>query len=229
MTIADPRLARLAKMLALHDDAAATDGERAACRHLGEKIAADLGIEFSREAIEKAGGFEHEKRRASSYDFDVDDWLREWMAMTPEQRRASIRDTEETLRRWEERDKKREEERRAAEEERARQKAERDEAMRRQREEEKARKEAENRAEEAERERYRRVKAGIEAPQWNDIEDDHLEWLDRIESLDLSDEDRNFIECVRAGVRDQRLGIYGAPLAKMNDLLKRAAAMEART
>lgn len=106
MTIADPRLARLAKMLALHDDAAATDGERAACRHLGEKIAADLGIEFSREAIEKAGGFEHEKRRASSYDFDVDDWLREWMAMTPEQRRASIRDTEETLRRWEERDKK---------------------------------------------------------------------------------------------------------------------------
>jgi hypothetical protein len=220
--IADPRLARLAKILALHDDPAATDGERAACRHIGEKIAAGLGIEFSREAIERAGGFEPHKRRASSYDFDVDDWLREWMAMTPEQRRVKIRETEETLRRWEERDRKREEERQAAEEERARQKSERDDAMRRQRDEEKARKEAEKRAEEAERERLRRVKAGVESPQWDDLDDDHLEWLDRIEALDLSDDDGAMLCGIRAGVRNQCLGLYGDTLSRINALMARA-------
>lgn len=217
MTIADPRLARLAKMLALHDDPAATDGERAACRHIGEKIAADLGIEFSREAIERAGGFAHQERRASSYDSEFDDWLREWMTMTPEQRRAKIRETEETLRRWEERDRKREEERRAAEKAR-------EEAVRRHLEEEKARKEEERKAEEAERERLARVKAGIEPPRWDDLDDDHLTWLDRIEALDLSDDDRVMILGLRAGVRNQCLGAYGDTLAKVNALMARSCA-----
>jgi hypothetical protein len=222
MIAADPRLSKLAKMLALHDDPAATDGERAACRHIGEKIAADLGIEFSRSAIEQAGGFAHQERRASSYDSEFDDWLREWMTMTPEQRRAKIRETEETLRRREERDRKREAERRASDEEHARRKAELDEAMRRGREEEEARREAEKKAEEAERERLRRVKAGLEPPQWDDLDDDHLAWLDRIDSLDLSDDDRAMIGRIRAGVRNQCLGIYGDALVKVNAMMARS-------
>jgi hypothetical protein len=235
MSAPDPRLARLAKMLALHDDPAATEGERAACRHLGGKLAADIGIEFSREAIERAGGFEHQKRGASSYDFDVDEWLRQWMAKTQEQREAHIRDIRETIRKWEEdlktwddEHRAREEKLRAAEEERAHQKAERDAAMRRYHEEETARKEAEKQAEKAERERLRRVRAGLAPPQWDDLDDDHLAWLDRIEALELQDDDRRFIEGVRAAVRDQRLGCYGEALARMNRILARAAAMGAR-
>lgn len=228
MTIADPRLAKLAKMIALHDDKAATDGERAACRHIGEKIAADIGIKFSREAIERAGAFQHQKRRASSYGFDIDEWLREWMAKTPGQRQAEIREMEERLRQWEERDRKRAEERRVADEERARQKAEIEEAARRVLEEENARKEAEKRAEKAERERYRRVKAGTEPPHWDDIDNDHIEWLDRIDALDLSDDDRVMIGGIRSGVRKQCLGLYGDALARVNALIARAAAMGVR-
>jgi ribosome-associated translation inhibitor RaiA len=53
--MSEPRLRnliKLKKLRALHDDHAATDGERVNCRRLGEKIASEVGIKFSRAAID---------------------------------------------------------------------------------------------------------------------------------------------------------------------------------
>lgn len=216
MLAADPRLSKLAKLMALHDDAAATDGERNNCRFLGGKIAAQLGIEFSKTAIAAAGAI------AEQSDFDVDKWVREWTSMTPAQQESTLREIEEILRRSDERLAKREAEREARELEKAKEKAKIDAFEESQRKEKEERKKAEAEAEKEERERVKRVKAGAEPPQWDDLSDNHLAWLDRIGALDITDSERVLISRVRAGVRNDCLGLFGQSLDCMNGLLARA-------
>ncbi len=208
MTGADPRLSKLAKLIALFDDAAATEGERANCLRFGQKIAAELGMEFSRAAIE-AGTLVAKPH--TTFDSDADEWVRQWTAMTPAQREEELRDMEEMLRRSTEQSEKRQAEREAM----AR---EHDALMERLRVE----KEDQKQAKQAERARIKRVKAGQEPPQWDDLNRNHLAWLERIEALELTDDDRALVSRARAGVRDNRLGLFGEQLHYMNRLLARA-------
>lgn len=227
MIQADPRLPKLAKIIALHDDPAATEGERAACRHVGVKLAAELGIEFSADAIERASAGRSASNKA--FQFDVDAWVREWMAMTPAQHRAWMAEADRIineLKRSNEERKKEEAERKAK---REKEEAEREaelakfrEAERLRREAETARRNAEREAELAERERVKRVRAGLEPPQWDDIDDDHLEWLSRIEKLELDEDEGALVSLVRRGVRNGCLGMYGNSMLRMNALLARA-------
>jgi hypothetical protein len=203
----DSRLAKFAKIIALHDDPAATEGQRAACRHVGGKLAAGLGIAFSKEAIQRASGVTTNTN--SEFNFDVDEFVREWMA----KRKAAKRDTvvdefEKMAAAWQENI--------IAEAARAR------ETEAAYREQTKGYRKAQRAAEIAEHERQKRVAAGVEAPRWDDV-DEHFSWLDRIEALDaLDDDDRALIHRVRDGVRDGCMGLYGAALARINELLRQA-------
>jgi hypothetical protein len=203
----DSRLAKLAKIIALHDDPATTEGQRAACRHVGGKLAAGLGIEFSKEAIQRASGATIDTN--GEFKFDVDEFVRDWMA----KRKAATRDAvldefEKAVAAWQENI--------IAEAARAR------EAEAAYREQTKGYRRGQRAAEIAEHERQKRIAAGVEAPRWYDV-DEHFSWLDRIEVLDaLDDDDRALIHRVRNGVRDGCMGLYGAALARIDELLRQA-------
>ena len=176
---------------------------------LGGKLAADLGIESSKTAIEAAGGFAKPK---AAFDFDVDEWVRQWTSMSRAQQETILRrmdEIEEILRRSNEELAKRQAEHEATQQARAKEKAEHEDFLRRRREEEQARKQAEKEVEKAERERIKRVGAGIDPPRWDDLSDDHLVWLDRIEALDIIDDDSALLSLVRTGVRNGCLGLFG--------------------
>lgn len=225
-------LAKLAKIIALHDDPAAMEGQRAACRHVGGKIAAELGIDFSRKAIDEAMRVSRTSDTSGpAYSFDVDewasDWARQWTAMTPAERKAYMEETDRILKdierrneEWRKREAQREAEREA---ERTAREAELEKLRQYEkacREEEKALRREARRAEKAEAARKKRVRTQTEAPQWPDLDDDHLEWLARIEALEISDRDRAMVENIRLGVRNGCLGLYGASLSAMNALLQ---------
>ncbi|MEK4035809.1 hypothetical protein WOA01_23780 [Methylocystis sp. IM2] len=192
------RLAKLEKILALHEDPAATEGQRQACRHVGGRLAADLGIEFSREAIERASYYHCASSSSCNVDFDIDASMREWMAMSQSQRQREMDEIEKTVAAW-----------RECEVDRAR--ACEVESTRR--DEERARKKAQRAAERAERkaesERRKRVIGGEAPPQWDDIDADHLDWLSRIEALCLCDEDIELVRLIRSSVRNGCLGLFG--------------------
>lgn len=223
-------LAKLAKIVALHDDPAATEGQRQACRHVGGKLAAELGIAFSKEAVEQAlRGSRTSGASEPAYSFNADawarEWARQWMAMAPAEHEAYmgevdriLKDIERRNEEWRKREAEREAERtaREAELEKLRQ------YEKARREEEKALRREARQAEKAEAARKKQVRAQTETPQWDDLDDDHLNWLSRIEALSVDDADRALIGLIRTGVRAGCLGVYGAGLQRINDLLRRA-------
>jgi hypothetical protein len=78
---------------------------------------------------------------------------------------------------------------------------------------------------EAEHARRQRVKDGLEAPKWDDIENgQHLIWLDRLAALEIRDNDRDraLIETIRRGARDGCLGVFGNSARRVNALLAEA-------
>lgn len=212
MTVVDPRLSKLLKIIALYDDPAVSEGERDNCRRFGQKIAAELGIEFSREAIGALGGLVKNK---SAFEFDAGAWAAQWAAqwatMSAAQREAELREIDEMLRRGD----KLSAEREAREAERAREEAARKEAAKYSRQEKLARRKSE-------RQRIKRINAGLEPPRWDDLFNGHLAWLERIEALDIGDSEREFVSRIRAGLRDDRLGLFGDALLRVNSLIARA-------
>jgi hypothetical protein len=188
--VVDPRLGKLAKLIALHDDKAATEGERANCRLIGKRLSAEIGIEFSRDAIETARFSVSFGHTSSDYEYAVKE-ARE------EIRRANEREAQEYLRKC--RENRSTGARKAAETRKART--------------------AERKTEHA---RQDRIKAGLEAPTWDDLRSDHLEWLDRIAALDLSNDDFGFVKRMRTDVRNGCLGAYGTTSMRINTLIARA-------
>jgi hypothetical protein len=73
----------------------------------------------------------------------------------------------------------------------------------------------------SERERLKRVKAGIQTPIWDDVNHDIRAALDELDKIPLSPEEMTFLGQIRLGVADDRRALYGSSLARMNDLLRR--------
>jgi hypothetical protein len=73
----------------------------------------------------------------------------------------------------------------------------------------------------SERERLKRVRAGLEAPVWDDVNIDVKTCLDELDRIPLSSSEMEFLAIVRGGVADDRRYLEGSALARMNDLLKR--------
>ena len=72
-----------------------------------------------------------------------------------------------------------------------------------------------------ERERLKRVRAGVEAPIWDDVNHDMRACLDELDRIPLSSSDMEFLASIRVNVADDRRYLEGSALARMNDLLKR--------
>ena len=73
----------------------------------------------------------------------------------------------------------------------------------------------------SERERLKRVRAGLESPVWDDVNLDVKTCLDELDCIPLSSSDMEFLASIRVNVADDRRYLEGSALARMNDLLKR--------
>jgi hypothetical protein len=73
----------------------------------------------------------------------------------------------------------------------------------------------------SERDRLKRVRVGLEAPIWDDVNRDVKTCIDELDCIPLSSSDMEFLAAIRVNVADDRRYLEGSALARMNDLLKR--------